>query len=49
MPKKSSKILKPLYMKVREDLGLTRDTASELIGAITADEFELKKRQLIGD
>lgn len=40
MPKKSSKIIKPLYMKVREDLGLTRDTASELIGAITADRLE---------
>lgn len=40
MPKKSSKIIKPLYMKIREDLGLTRDTASQLIGAITADRLE---------
>ncbi len=50
MPKVSSKTDKPLYMTVREELGLTREKASECITAqhISPDRLEkIENRRLV--
>ena len=50
MPKVSSKLDKPMYMTIREELGLTREKASECITTqyISSDRLEkIENRRLI--